>query len=413
MELPHRAPATLAPTAPTVAVAPLRIGMLIASTNAAGGGVSVALQSLTRALEQRPETRVEIFSLSEPERDDAASWGGATLIHHQVRGPRSFSYAPALDRSLADRPVDLVHLHGIWMYCSVAARRWASRSGGPCLISPHGMLDPWALANSAWKKWIARRLFEDDNLRNAACLHALCEAELRAIRDFGLRNPVCVVPNGVDPPPPAPLAVPAWRQALPPKALVLLYLGRLHPKKALLELVEAWRLAEQSRRAASGGWHLVVAGTGSNDYVRSLQARIAQLGLGDTVHLIGPQFGSAKATTFAAADAFVLPSFSEGLPMAALEAWACGLPALLTSPCNLPEGFAAGAALRLEVGAEGIAAGLRTLFTLPAEQRYAMGRLGRELAAERFAWRRVAAEFDSVYRWMLGTTGRPACVEIA
>lgn len=389
---------------------PLQIGMMIGSTANAGGGVAIALHSLTCALQQRQGISVDVFSIASADVIDGGNWAGARLHHHGVRGPSSFAYAPMLSRSLRSSGIDLLHLHGLWMYCSVATRRWGARSGKPCVISPHGMLDPWALANSGWKKRIARRLYEDANLRRAACLHALCEPERQAIRDCGLNGPICVIPNGVDLNPEVPAEPADWRRELPPDARVLLYLGRLHPKKRALELIQGWHLAQTTDPDAAA-WHLVIAGPGPAHYVEQLQRQIVQLGLGERVRLIGPQYDGAKAAAFAAADAFVLPSLSEGMPYAVLEAWAAGLPALITPQCNLPEGFAAGAALQIEPNPEAIAAGLRSLFALPSESRRAIGRRGRELVAVRFTWANVAAEFEAVYRWMLGRGPRPSSID--
>ena len=92
---------------------------------------------------------------------------------------------------------------------------------------------------------------------------------------------------------------------------------------------------------------LVIAGWNQGSQEAMLRRLIATLGAADTVCLAGPQFGDDKAASFARADAFVLPSLSEGLPVAVLEAWSYGLPVLMTEACNLPEGFAAGAALRI------------------------------------------------------------------
>jgi len=412
VQIPGRDADLLVASPARQADAPLRVGMIIGSIANSGGGVSMALHSLTCAMQQRPGMAVEVFTMSADDIVGGGDWAGATLHHHAVRGPASFAYAPALSRSLDSRPIDLLHLHGLWMYCSVASRRWAVRSGRPCLISPHGMLDAWALANSGWKKWIARRLFEDSNLRGATCLHALCEPEREAIRNCGVTGPICMIPNAVDP---APEIIPApadWRRALQPQASVLLYLGRLHPKKRVLELIQAWHLAGPPNPSAAQGWHLVIAGPGPADYVQLLQDCIAQLGLAGRVHLIGPQYGAAKQATLAAADAFVLPSISEGMPNAVLEAWAWSLPTLLTPHCNLPEGFAVGAALRIEPEPAGIAAGLRVLFTLSAEKRRTMGRHGRDLVGTRFTWTRVAGAFDSVYRWLLGRGDRPNCIDV-
>lgn len=394
-----------------VVAEPTRIGMLVASTGRAGGGVSEAVRSLALALDRRPAMTVDVFTMSAPELGDSLAWGGARLHHHVVRGPASFGYAPALGRSLAARRLDVLHLHGLWMYPSIAARTWTARTGRPCVISPHGMLDAWALAHSGWKKRLAGRLYEDGNLRRAACLHALCGPELEAVRTCGLTGPVCVIPNGVDLPPATRPHPPPWRRQLPSQARVLLYLGRLHPKKGVLELVQAW---DETIGTAEGAddWHLVVAGPGPKDYVDALHAAIGRSRQAGRVRMVGPQFGDAKLATLAAADAFILPSWSEGLPMAALEAWAWQLPALLTDPCNLPEGFAAGAAMRIVPGPEGIAAGLRALLSMSDDRRRIMGRHGRSLVGDRFTWPAVAAQFDAVYRWLQDGADRPACVDI-
>jgi poly(glycerol-phosphate) alpha-glucosyltransferase len=328
----------------------------------------------------------------------------------RVRGPSAFGYAPDLLPALAATDPDLVHLHGLWTFPSLVARRWSEARRRPRLVSVHGMLEPWALRRSAWKKRLARLLYEDRNLAGAACLHAANLAELRAIRALGLRNPVAVVPNGVAlpaadraPPPPA------WRRELPEGAKALLFLGRLHPKKGLFELVEGWG---RLRPAERGGWHLVVAGWDEAGLVSRLAARAAALGIADRVRFVGPQLGAAKAASFAHADGFVLPSFSEGMPVAVLEAWAHGLPVVMTPACNLGVGFAAGAALATEPEPAALARTLAAFAALPAARRRAMGAAGRRLVAERFTWERAAAAMRAVYGWLLSGGTPPSCVTI-
>ena len=96
------------------------------------------------------------------------------------------------------------------MYPSLASRRWSRRVCRPYLVSPHGMLDPWAVRHAAWKKRVAGWWFENAHLAGAACLHALTASEARAIRAYGLTNPICVVPNGVDLPRQTAFPRPAW-----------------------------------------------------------------------------------------------------------------------------------------------------------------------------------------------------------
>jgi glycosyltransferase involved in cell wall biosynthesis len=106
----------------------------------------------------------------------------------------------------------------------------------------------------------------------------------------------------------------------------------------------------------------------------------------------------------------LLPSLSEGLPVAVLEAWSYGLQVLMTEACNLPEGFAAGAALSIGADPAGIAAGLRRLFALSDAERRAVGACGRALVRARFTWASVAEQMSAVYRWVLGGGSPPACV---
>ena len=129
-----------------------------------------------------------------------------------------------------------------------------------------------------------------------------------------------------------------------------------------------------------------------------------------SVLFLGPQFNEAKAACYHYCDAFVLPSFSEGLPMVILEAWAYGKPVIMTDACNLAEAFATNAALRIEPSAESIARGLDTLFQSSIADLQSTGLRGRALVAERFAWPKVAEGMKTVYGWLLGGGTAPDCV---
>jgi poly(glycerol-phosphate) alpha-glucosyltransferase len=399
--------------APRPAEDPLAIGMLVGSVSRTAGGVGECLRALSRALHAPPACRVAVFSLTDRETSqDLPAWAPVPVHLSTVAGPAAFGFAPELARSVERASLDLLHIHGLWMYPSIVARRWAARQRAPYIVSPHGMLDPWALANSGWKKTIAARLYEQGHLRNAACIHALCEAELEAIRAFGLKNPVCVIRNGIDPvvAPPAEPAV--WRHALPREAKILLFLGRVTPKKGLVNLIRAWDAVRRTGRPDMSPWHLVIAGWSADGHAAELESLTASLDLRTSVHFVGPQHGPAKEATLAAADAFVLPSVSEGLPMAVLEAWAHALPVLMTPQCNLPEGFAHGAALSANPDVGSLTAGLASLCGLSKERLRTIGQAGLRLTREHFTWPAVAAEFGAVYRWLTTGGPRPASIDL-
>jgi poly(glycerol-phosphate) alpha-glucosyltransferase len=386
----------------------MKIGLLTAHASRRAAGIWVGVAQLGKALAEYG-LDVEIFGLADDwTAADGPGWDGPPLRLHAVFGKDPFGYAPRLARSLHAQRLSLLHANGLWMYPSLASFRWSRAARRPYLVAPHGMLDPWAVTRAAWKKRLVARWFENAHLAGAACLHALTEAEARAIRACGLANPICVVPNGVDPPAEIKRAPPTWADAAGSDRKILLFLGRLHPKKGLEGLLAAWR----DVRSATGArdWMLVIAGWGEAAYRQRLRDIADAHGLGDSLRFVGPQFGADKAASFACADAFALPSLSEGLPVAVLEAWSYGLPVLMTDACNLPEGFAAGAALRIGADRAGIAAGLRQLFALSDAQRRDIGARGRALVRERFTRRSIGEQMAAIYRWVLGGGAPPSCV---
>lgn len=386
----------------------MRVGLLTSWLSHRGGGVAAALQPLAQEL-QSSGVGVTVFGLADPsEARLPVGWGEASIQVAKPWPPRAFGYAPQLARLLERSDPDLIHVHGLWMYGSLASLCWSRRGRRPRIVSPHGMLDPWAVRNSAWKKRLVGRWFEDAHLAGAACLHAVTQSEARAIRAFGLRNPICVVPHCIDlPQDPGPARAGALGASGDDRR-ILLFLGRLHPKKGVASLLAAWR--EVQGDPAAPDWLLVIAGWDQGGYERRLRRIAAELGIERSVRIVGPQFGADKAARLAGADAFVLPSLSEGLPVAVLEAWSYGLPVVMTPACNLPEGFAAGAALPIGTDPAAIAAGLRRLFALSDAERRAIGARGRALVGERFTRRRVAEQMAAVYEWVLDGGPPPSCV---
>ena len=163
--------------------------------------------------------------------------------------------------------------------------------------------------------------------------------------------------------------------------------------------------------AKARNWRLVIVGSGHKRHEAQVKRLIANSGEGERIDFLPPMFNELRDVAFNASDAFVLPSLSEGLPMALLEAWARGLPVIMTPECNLPEGFAAGAAIRVDPNPESIADGLNRLDSMSDCERSAMGAKGRRLVEEKFTWPNAAAQMREVYDWILGRAAKPRCVE--
>jgi len=357
-------------------------------------------------LEKVPDMEVDVFGPARAGKD-FSDWEPIPPRTARMVGPRFFAYAPGLLRKLTHARLDVLHLHGLWMHPSMASDAFTRQTKRPHMVSPHGMLDPWAVRNSGWKKRLAQRLFEGANLRNAACLHALNNAEAAAIREYGLTNPVCVIPNGVDIPEEGPAPPAPWWCKSGSDIKTLLYLGRVHPKKGLEHLLIAWsRLDPQARKR----WRLVIAGWDERNHKQELVRLAATYRIENSTFFPGPVFGDEKKSAYCHCDGFILPSMSEGLPMTILEAWAWGRPVIMTPQCNLPEGYEADAAVRIQPDHDSVLDGITELMAMDDDARAAMGARGRELVRERFAWPVVAADMAAVYRWLAGRGPQPQTV---
>lgn len=374
-----------------------------------GGGVPVVAAAHARTLAGMDGLEVHVTGLlCDPAGLADQDWGGAAVHPVVPREARLIGYAPGTDRVIARIAPDVVHLHGLWTYASIAAGRWRRRTpAGRLFISPHGMLEPWALRNSGWKKRLAGAAFQKRTCALADCLHALTPAETEEIRAYCGPKPVAEIPNGVILPESEPSPGPAAPRRAEGRPRTLLCLGRIHPKKNIGYLLDLWA----SSGAGARGWRLQVAGWDQDGTQARLQAQAQRLGIAGSVVFSGPLFGADKEAAFRAADAFVLPSLGEGLPMVVLEAWSHGLPVLMTEACNLPAGFEADAARRLH--ADDPDAGRRDLagfLALAPADLAGIGARGRSLAERSFLWKGIARELKDAYGWSRGDRPAPDCI---
>jgi len=391
----------------------LKVAFLTSKLSRHGGGVFEVVCSLSKAL-TAADVEVKLFGLWDE--DTGADLGernvGVTFADKPL-GPGTFGYSRGLAKALDEYDPDLVHTHGLWQYTSIAGRDFARRKNVPLVVSPHGMLDPWALRNSGWKKSLAGLAFENSHLEGCSCLHAIAAGEARSIRKRRLKAPVCVIPNGVDLPSGVSEEALSRGPEIQSESIRLLFLGRLHPKKGLEALVRGWALFRNDLGSRALNWDLSIAGWDQNGHEGELQRIAEELEVGDSVTFPGPLFGPEKQRAFLHATAFVLPSHSEGLPVAVLEAWSFGLPVLMTPECNIPEGFESGSAVRIEATPEAVLEGLLELERMGYEERRRMGERGLELVSSRFTWPRVAGQMHEVYSWLLRGGEPPPSVALA
>ena len=199
----------------------------------------------------------------------------------------------------------VLHDHGMWRVTNRAMAALARSERLPLVVSPRGMLQPWARAHRGVRKRVAWALHARRDIASAGALHATSVEEAQTLLALGPRVPVVLVPNGVELPP----HVRAPDPARPERQL--LFLGRLSPIKGLTTLVDAWALARPA------GWSLVLAGPDEDGYAETIRRAIARSGVGESVTLRGRVSDTDKRALLAASDAIVLPSHSESFEKSA------------------------------------------------------------------------------------------------
>jgi glycosyltransferase involved in cell wall biosynthesis len=384
----------------------MKIAIVTSSVSRNAGGLFDAVRGLAQQL---PPLGVvpHVYGLMDSyTEDDRGEWSPIGLTAVKSIGPRSIGYSPGMREQLMRSGAALVHTHGIWMYPSANVVAWRRKFGRPYIISPHGMLDRWILNRSKIKKMLALSAYEGEHLKGAACFHALNQDEANSIRALGYRQPIAILPNGVNIPRISANVRPSWwSEDLAGKRL-LLYFGRLHSKKGIDNLLVAWRSLSETGQLDQQ-LTLVVGGWGEGAYVEQLHKILDNRQQDFRVKFIGSQFGEDKVRTYAACDAVVLPSFSEGLPLVPLEAWAVGVPCALTKECNLPEAFERGAAIEISSDVNGLREFIKKFGTVDISELQVIGERGFSLVAEKFVWSSIAEKMAFVYRWLLGDGDRP------
>lgn len=363
-------------------LAGLRVGLVTAWASRSGAGVFEAVVRQA-AMIRDLGGEAEVFALRDPYcAADAQRLAPSRVSTFPVYGPRQIGFAPGLAPALVAARLDVLHLHGIWMHPSRAATIWRRRTGKPYLISPHGMLDPTTVNRRPWKKALGRWLYERESWRAADLFHALTAIETDNIRAQVPGAAVAVVPNAAPP-----LSGPAPLRAGPMR---FLFLKRIHPQKNFEALIAAWTLAGLGPAA-----ELVIAGWGDPAEIARLEGLVAQAGPG--VRFAGAVHGQAKDDLLASAAFVVLPSLGEAMPMAVLEGWAAGVPAIVSRQSNLPEGIRAGAALPCETDPPSIAAALRQARDQSPEDHAAMVHAAQALASGPYGAASVARAWAAVY----------------
>jgi glycosyltransferase involved in cell wall biosynthesis len=375
----------------------MRVIHVIPRINIETGGPAYSVPNLCRALvEAGAEVELHATQGIVPSGMPFHSY-----FHGEWSWPPQLGISPAIHRALKERigKIDILHNNCLWcmanVYTGLVAR------GKPCRLvtSPRGTFAPWALQRSYWRKRLMWWAGQARTVMTSHCLHATSENELLEIRQQGLRQPVAVIPNGIE--------IDFEPTAIDPSPRrQLLFLSRIHPKKGVDILLEAWREVQDDVPE----WELKIVGPDNEGYRVKCEDLAARLGT-ERVRFDGPVYGKDKNAAFRQADLYVLPTHSENFGMTVAEALAHGVPAIVThgAPWEGLEKNECG--WWIEIGKGPLVECMRHALRLSREELKIRGDRGREWMERDFGWPRIGRMMYDTYTWLLGGGPPPAYVD--
>lgn len=328
---------------------------------------------------------------------------GVKVWYFKAQRPRSYFRSTQFSRVLRARlkEFDLVHINWLYVYTTMVAARECLRQHIPYILSPRGMLDPYAIAMKGLvKKTLYLRWIESRHLAGAALVHFSSNGEFRQAESGGWRFRAAVGPLGLNVTPYAarPDTEP-WLErfsVLRGKKQVL-FLGRINYIKGLDLLAKAW----PSVMSVVPNAHLVIAGPDDDDYAIKVKQWLAEGCVSQHVTFAGMLLGNEKLVAMHSADVCIMPSYLESFGMSIVEAMACSKPVVVTDRVNICDEIAAACAgLVVPCDSEKIAQGIVTLLRNP-ESAAIMGKNGYKLVQEKFTVEKAATRIFDIYKKIL------------
>lgn len=348
----------------------------IASIDKAGGGTTEYMRLLSNALKDDI-----LLIIATGNSDHPIVIEGVSVKFFNSKLSRWFVLLKEFRSFLNIQKPDIVHINGIWSPQNWAFQKVAQELKIKVVMSPHGMLESWILHHNPLKKKIALFLFQNKAIQKVNLLHATAQMEKDSILKLGYTNPISIIPNGID-----------LSEVIKTKSLYgskkMVFLSRIHPKKGIELLIEAWR------SSYTQGWTLEIAGNGDANYIQSLTESANDL---VNVCFVGSKYGEDKWDFLRSADIMVLPTHSENFGIVVAESLAVGVPVITTrgTPWEDLETYECGWWIELSV--LNLKQVLEKVMHIPVAQIKTMGTNGKRLIKEKYDIKVVARNITELY----------------
>ncbi|WP_371133846.1 glycosyltransferase [Limnobacter sp.] len=383
----------------------MRVLHIVPSLNLSHGGPSRSVVALTDHLAEEHGINISLLSASDSSCSVVESHSSVISINVQPGNilDRYFflcirSYLRSIPR--VSHP-DLVHIHGVWHPACHWGASFARTFGIPYVIQPRGMLEPWPLAHKKAKKSLAMLLYQRKDLYACSAFVATASQEADNIRRLGFSKPIVTIPNGVESFAPFNPTLRDFNKSI----RTALFMSRLHVKKGVIELVEAWSAIRPV------GWRLRIVGPDDGGHRAAIIKRISQLGVSDVVDLVDEAKGSQRVHEYMSAHLFILPTYSENFGMVIAEALSLGLPVLTTNAAPWGSIQSHQCGWWIEPGLDSLLHMLPVALATEGRELELMSMRARQLAKE-FDWVTVAKDMKHFYSDLLANYKYAVATEI-
>lgn len=375
----------------------------IAGLKQSSGGPSRSVTALCNSMAQR-KLSVSLLSMEKHDLSDCLIPDQSVVKLHLTENGFLTLFARRSPRSLfktikklhQQSPLHIIHDHGLWLPFNHATAITAYSLKVPYVVSPRGMLSPWALDFKSWKKKIAWNLWVARDLNRVTAFCTTAETEAENLRHLGFRQPIATIPNGINIEP-----LKYYHEKQGKSLRQALFLSRIHPVKGVCEMVEAWAKVQPE------GWELVIAGPDNDGHAKAVHQCIAKYRLRKVIRLIGPINDAIKWKLFQQSDLFVLPTFSENFGIVIAEALSMGTPVITTKGAPWDMLIDHNCGWWIDIGVEPLVQALKEATSLSTKTRNTMGARGRKFVSQSFAWEMIAERMHLFYLWLLNQAEKP------
>jgi glycosyltransferase involved in cell wall biosynthesis len=376
---------------------------IAADLNLRFGGPSVSIIGLINALRK---FNFNLFLLSQSHSKES----GGTVTSKAIKRKILFSKSHLILFSgillkyqaikILSKNKAIIHSHGLWHPCNFWAGYLAKKYSCPHIIHPRGMLEPWAFQYKKWKKVLAMFLFQKKYLHLASVIVATSSQEYKNLRLMGFKNPIAIIPNGID------VKKTFTRKVLhnnTKRERVALFISRIHEKKGLLNLIYAWSKIDRK------DWKLLIAGPDDNNFSKIFLELAVNLGVKDSITYLGEVYGEKKENLYKNSDLFILPTFSENFGIVIAEALSFGLPVITTkkAPWRDLQKYKCG--WWIDIGVNPLFKSINNAISLTDKERFIMGLNGQEYI-RKYNWENSAKITNDMYLWVLKLGKKPDCI---